>query len=393
MPENRYLFQMRNGEAVPLPSGGGPAPHIVARVKALENRFDPEGRPIALSLATADAPGIVRVGQGLSITVAAPGNSETEDSPRTGEVDPDDAVGQDTGISPASEADLSEGALENASEDAPEDAGADEGNPEPGDETPGVLSLGLHASADPALYGKGDSLNYGHVRIVDNFEEELGAADGVALSPKGVKLAWNRLFGLTEDITFTISGSWTVPETGKYTVTCVGGGGRGGTGGTGYRSDDFAYLRSGGGGGGGGSGQVVTRKVTLNKGAVITFTVGGEGGTTTFDTVSALGGGTGGTGGSGIGNGSGGPGGTPGISYSGPANAGSNGTYVNGAGSGASIAGGAGGLGGVTPYSPYGDGGNGGRGGTASTSGGYSGASGAPGNQGCIIIESPISVE
>ena len=79
MPEISRTFQMVNGKAVPLPAGGGADPGIAARVKALEDRFDPEGKPIALSLATRDTPGIVRIGAGLNITLAAPDDADSED--------------------------------------------------------------------------------------------------------------------------------------------------------------------------------------------------------------------------------------------------------------------------------------------------------------------------
>ena len=137
MPEISRTFQMVNGKAVPLPAGGGADPGIAARVKALEDRFDPEGKPIALNLATRDMPGIVRIGAGLNITPAAPDDADSED-----------VAGQDAGISLASDADASEG----DSETSPEDPEEGE-NPEQGkEETPGVLSLGPHASADADAY-------------------------------------------------------------------------------------------------------------------------------------------------------------------------------------------------------------------------------------------------
>ena len=356
MPEISRTFQLVNGEAVPLPAGGGPDPGIAARVKALEDRFDPEGKPKALSLATPHAPGIVQVGQGLNITLAAPDGTETEE------------------------------------EEAPE--------------TPGVLSLGLHASADPAVYGQGNSVNYGHVRIVDNFEEELTSADGVAISPKGVKKAWDRLFGVVDGQTFTVSGSWTVPETGQYTVTCVGGGGNGGKGGNGYyeRYSEANALRNaiagGGGGGGGGAGQVLTQKLSLTKGTVISFTVGGPGGNTVFQGITALGGGHGSPGGNGSKTSAGG-GGALGVSYGSASYAGGGGAYNDAywlSNGGQASSGGTGGIAGLTSQSPYGNGGRGGNGATsptASKDGGVgtwttAGAAGAAGNQGCIIIDSPI---
>ena len=404
MPEISRTFQMVNGKAVPLPAGGGADPGIAARVKALEDRFDPEGKPIALSLATRDTPGIVRIGAGLNITLAAPDDADSED-----------VAGQDAGISLASDADASEGDSETSPED-PEEGD----NPEQGEEeTPGVLSLGSHASADADAYGRGNPTQYGHVRIVDNFEEELSATDGVALSPKGVKRAWDRLMGVAavDGTVFTSSGSWTVPETGQYKITCVGGGGKGGNGGNGVSKygyyvnasegnscDVSCYsAASGGGGGGGGVGQVVTQRLSLTKGKTIAFTVGGPGGATTFSSITALAGGNGGNGGAGTstrnapacycgGGPSAGGGGAGGTSYGSVATDGGSGVTTTA--SGGHCTGGLPGTGAISSHNPYGNGGNGGSGATATASSRsqtFSGSAGSAGKQGCIIIESPIS--
>ena len=229
-----------------------------------------DNKPV--TLATPDAPGIVQVGAGLEVTLPTEA-AEGEEAP-----------------------------------------------------TPGVLSLRAHASEAPDAYGKGDFQFYGHVKLTDNFEEETAAEDGVAISAKGVKDAWDRLFGVVKGQTITTSGTWIVPETGDYAVTCVGGGGNGGGGGSGYSTRTYAFA-SGGGGGGGGAGQTVTMTLSLTKDAAISVTVGSASGTTSFGTdISALGGGAGGSGGNGsassyyedgtrYNSASGGSGGSSGTSY------------------------------------------------------------------------------
>ena len=294
-----------------------------------------------VTLATPDAPGIVQVGAGLEVTL------------------PTEAA---------------------KGEEAP---------------TPGILSLGAHASEDPDAYGKGNFQFYGHVKLTDNFEEETAAKDGVAISAKGVKDAWDRIAGIMEEQIITTSGIWTAPESATYSVTCVGGGGNGGSGGHGSVSfkNPGMYAGGGGGGGGGGSGQVVTKKVQLTKGDQIQCAIGGPAGTTSFGThITASGGGPGGAGGnasSSTSASSGGRGGAAGQSHSGSAAAGNTGgsTY----GMYPSTSGGAGGYGGTTSYSPYGDGGNGGNGGGTSNLDSYSGSGGVYGTQGCIIINAAIA--
>ena len=178
--------------------------------------------------------------------------------------------------------------------------------------TPGILSLGAHASEAPDAYGKGDFQFYGHVKLTDNFEEGTAAKDGVAISAKGVKDAWDRLLNLQSEVVITSSGNWTAPETATYAVTCIGGGGKGGNGSTGVASSWSACQwgsesverygsdinHGGNGGGGGGAGQTITQNVTLTKGDIIPVTVGGgAGGSATFgEHLTALGGGTGGNG-------------------------------------------------------------------------------------------------
>ena len=111
-----------------------------------------------VTLATPDAPGIVQVGAGLEVTLPTEA-AEGEEAP-----------------------------------------------------TPGILSLGAHASEAPDAYGKGDFQFYGHVKLTDNFEEETAAKDGVAISAKGVKDAWDRLLNLQSEVVITSSGNWTAPE-------------------------------------------------------------------------------------------------------------------------------------------------------------------------------------
>ena len=301
-----------------------------------------------VTLATPDAPGIVQVGAGLEVTLPTEA-AEGEEAP-----------------------------------------------------TPGILSLRAHASEAPDAYGKGDFQFYGHVKLTDNFEEETAAKDGVAISAKGVKDAWDRLFGVVKGQTITTSGTWIVPETGDYAVTCVGGGGNGGGGGSGYGTRNYAFA-SGGGGGGGGAGQTVTMSLSLTKGTAIPVTIGSASGTTSFGTyISALGGGAGGSGGNGSAShyydegvshnsASGGSGGSSGTSYGSLSTAGAPGTgLINTNGS---VSGGAGGNGGTSINGVHGNGGRGGQGGYASLGdyGYISGSAGTVGTQGCIIINSPIS--
>ena len=322
-----------------------------------------------VTLATPDAPGIVQVGAGLEVTLPTEA-AEGEEAP-----------------------------------------------------TPGILSLGAHASEAPDAYGKGDFQFYGHVKLTDNFEEETAAKDGVAISAKGVKDAWDRLLNLQSEVVITSSGNWTAPETATYAVTCIGGGGKGGNGSTGVVASWSAcqwgsesverygsYRNHGGnGGGGGGAGQTITQNVTLTKGDIIPVTVGGgAGGSTTFgEHLTALGGGTGGNGVAptyvghspsnchdGPGSFSGGPGsgGAAGFSYgSSPSGGG-----VGGGGSASwgtvpstslgYISGGNGGAGGTSTHGSYGNGGTGGNGAPVNKHSVGSASGGGNGTQGAVII-------
>lgn len=314
--------------------------------------------------ASRSSAGIVQIGEGLNITDASESSGEGEDSSTT---------------------------------------------------SPGILSLGAHHSEDYELYGKGNFQFFGHVKLTDNFEEETSAKDGVGISAAGVKAAWDRLVGAGTETIITTSGSWVVPETGQYALTCVGGGGNGGASGLSVKgqiyggSNNWYWGCGGGGGGGGGAGQTVTKTVSLTKGTSIQVVVGGAGGSTSFGShATAIGGGHGGAGGAGGGgvainggvtstfmyNTSGGSGGAAGTSYGSSSSNGGNGASVSG--NFASAYGGGGGAGGISHEGTYG---NGGRGADAPTrispgnnvAGGVSyGWGGAPGIQGCVKIRLAI---
>lgn len=248
-----------------------------------------------------------------------------------------------------------------------------------------------HAS-DTGAYGTATGLKFSHAKLTDNFELDAYAKDGIICSPFAVHQAVDRIRNALTKVTITSSQNWTVPETGSYTVTCVGGGGNGGTGGNytrnsinEYDGDSYTcYYRfaGGGGGGGGGAAQEITQTLSLTKDQQIPITIGAAGGgTTSFGThITALGGGNGGNGGNARTSSSSGTvatagsGGAAGISYNGTATAGGKGQissiiersyqchnwysagYVF-------IQGGAGGVGSNSINGVYGNGGNGGHGG------------------------------
>lgn len=231
-----------------------------------------------------------------------------------------------------------------------------------------------HASTDPAAYGQATAQLYSHVKLTDNFELGTQAINGVICTPYALQQAVARLTSAAGTHLITASTTYVVPETGTYTITCVGGGGMGGTGGRGSEgvNDDWT-LWSGGGAGGGGAGQTRTLTVKITKGTSIPIIVGGSGGNTSFGSyLTALAGSRGNDGGNAHGCGcsadnmndyrSGGPGtgGLGGYSYGSLAVAGSSGTggnqsysYYNG---------GVGGNGGVSQDGTYGNGGKGGNG-------------------------------
>lgn len=238
-----------------------------------------------------------------------------------------------------------------------------------------------HASTDPAAYGQATAQVYSHVKLTDNFELGTQAINGVICTPYALQQAAARLTSVAGTHLITSSTTYVVPETGTYTITCVGGGGMGGTGGRGsegaYHPCEYCnmvwYLWSGGGAGGGGAGQTRTLTVKLTKGTSIPIVVGGSGGNTSFGSyLTALAGGSGSNGGNAYGCGcscgntndynSGGPGGggSGGYSYGSLAVGGASGT-----GGGQSYSyynGGVGGNGGVSQEGTYGNGGKGGNG-------------------------------
>ncbi|MGE4311293.1 hypothetical protein [Desulfovibrio sp.] len=266
---------------------------------------------------------------------------------------------------------------------------------------PGTLSLAAHSDESGAKYGRGDSQFFGHVKLTDDFEQDADATSGISISPKGVKTAFDRVVGILGEQIITSSRTWVVPETGRYSITAVGGGGNGGSGGGGARSSweqwemtNWGHA-SGGGGGGGGSGERTTTTVQLTKGASYSLTIGGAGGTTSFGALlTARGGGHGSPGGSGYVVYSelgyytpyAGGGGGAGSSYGGGAGNGGGGQTFTGQYN-APVYGGGGGYGGTSVDGYYGNGGAGGAGGGVSGGSVYGAAGGAAGRQGCIKIK------
>ena len=277
-----------------------------------------------------------------------------------------------------------------------------------------------HASTDPAAYGQATAQVYSHAKLTDNFELGTQAINGVICTPYALQQAVARLTSVAGTQLITSSTTYIVPETGTYTVTCVGGGGNGGRGGNGSARWDaysqtcitgcednsvYSEAHSGGGGGGGGAGQVITRQLSLTKGTSIPIIVGGVSGTTTFGThITALGGGAGGNGGNartgdGCSTGNRGSAGAVGVSYGTTSTAGTAGyssvnvfcSNLSGNPGFVSVSGSSGGFSGKSLDGVYGNGGDGGQGGGANSSfysgpTGYSGTSGASGTQGCVKI-------
>lgn len=85
---------------------------------------------------------------------------------------------------------------------------------------------------------------------------------------------------------FTASTTWTCPWSGRWSVTCIGGGGKGAayskrTSAQGTASStDYTHLYNGGAGGG--AGYVVTKTVTLTKGTAYAVVVGAAAGNSSF---------------------------------------------------------------------------------------------------------------
>ena len=277
-----------------------------------------------------------------------------------------------------------------------------------------------HASTVASDYGQATAQVYGHVKVTDNFELGTQAISGIICSPYALKQAVTRLTGVAGTTLITSSVTYVVPETGTYTVTCVGGGGNGGKGGNGSARWDaysqtciigcedhsvYSEAHSGGSGGGGGAGQVITRQLSLTKGTSIPIIVGGVSGTTTFGThITAFGGGAGGNGGDaragdGCSTGNHGGAGALGVSYGTASTAGVSGSSsinvfcsnLSGNPGFVSVSGASGGFSGKSLDGVYGNGGDGGLGGGANSSfysgpAGYSGTYGTSGTQGCVKI-------
>lgn len=261
-----------------------------------------------------------------------------------------------------------------------------------------------HTSTDPNEYGQATAQKYSHVKLTDEFDSTSQAIDGIVCTPLALKKASDRLLGVVGTTLITSSTQYVVPETGTYTITCVGGGGYGGTGGRSWINTDgwectgpdglccgnpgicCWLMSSGGGGGGGGAGQVIVKEVYLTKGTVVAITIGGAGGNTTFGTyVTGLAGGRGSNGGA--------PGaGAAGTSYGNTASNGGGGDYRDHGTVGFDwIKGGAGGNGAVSLEGTYGNGGKGGAGGSIyfhdATNYYTTGAAGGTnGTQGCVKI-------
>lgn len=268
-----------------------------------------------------------------------------------------------------------------------------------------------HASTDHAAYGQATAQVYSHAKLTDNFELGTQAINGVICTPYALQQAVSRILNVATTTLLTESGTWVVPETGVYTVTCVGAGGNGGNGGNGAvgvwltsesgevpQYGNGAY--SGGAGGGGGAGQVTTTNISLTRGQSIAVTIGASpSGSTTFGTyITSLGGSSGTSGTSAVyphdfTAGSAGYAGSAGFSYGSVATSGQNGTAVEvtsggGGANNISTADAIGGSAGVSINGTFGNGGRGGNGGGASfpPEGARAGATGARGVQGCVLI-------
>jgi len=126
-----------------------------------------------------------------------------------------------------------------------------------------------HSSAD-TIYGLGSTTKYGHVKIVNNLTTSE-SADGQALGPSQGKILADRLTNVEAHnvVTFTASGSWTVPAgVKKVDVFLVGGGGGGGA----NMYDDAC-------GSGGGTGGIFKfyPAITVTPGVSIPITIGAGG--------------------------------------------------------------------------------------------------------------------
>lgn len=265
-----------------------------------------------------------------------------------------------------------------------------------------------HAETD-SVYGSGTAQEYGHVKLTDDFELGTQAVNGIACTPQALHKAVARLTALPKEQLFTTSTPWVCPESGTYTITCVGGGGQGGTGGYGTKgfcscSSPDGYCRpyiSGAGGGGGGAGQTTAKAVQCTKDFMYDITVGGPAGRTIFgnDIVVGLPGGTGGTGGNGlIPTGCSpqyGSGGSVGVNYGTGGSSGQRSNYIYSTGCTPAVPASQGGVGATSIFgSGFGSGGHGGAGRTNvqeckdNQQGPYGGTTGT---QGCVKITYPLS--
>lgn len=262
-----------------------------------------------------------------------------------------------------------------------------------------------HATDTP-VYGAGTAQEYGHVKLTDNFELGTQAIDSIACTPQALHQAVARLIALPKEQLFTSSTTWTCPETGAYTITCVGGGGSGGSGGYGafcinnISDGGTRHYVSGAGGGGGGAGQTLIKTIQCTKNTVYGISVGAARGTSSFgaNLVVGLPGGNGGKGGNSSYTADSctphpGSGGNLGISYGINGSNGSSGIHKTGGDCIPAVSPGIGGSGANSLFGAYGQGGIGGNGQTNTqecsdrAQGPYSGTIGT---QGCIKIVYPL---
>lgn len=392
-------------------------PGISTQVKALEEK---------VQTATPDKLGLVRIGQGISVDETGLISTEsitlaTPDAPGIVQVG--------AGLEVTLPTEAAEG------EEAP---------------TPGVLSLGAHASSAGSAYGQGSSTQFGHLKVVDTWDSGSKASDGIALSPAGVVDAITAAGGkisvtgaamaadgiaispaganamiaaaqwdITPDwegnggtdigtilddggLLVTKSGSVTL-EDGIYLMVAVGGGGQGGKPTQQKISSKYVYRHGGGGA------AAIPVNITTQLEGTVTFNVAGGMGTTSISTTSnvvlsaAPGASAGGAPASAVGGGQGGvnPGTITSVSSQSPAAGASNSC------SGGSAGGNNGGGGGEGSKFSYGGcsiqanngtgyydyGGRGGYGYGAGGGGGYGGAGGAAnynggaGSQGAVYIK------
>lgn len=271
-------------------------PGISTQIKALEEK---------VQTATPDKIGLVRIGQGISVDETGlistePVTLATPDAPGIVQVG--------AGLEVTLPTKAAEG------EEAP---------------TPGILSLGAHASSAGNAYGQGSSTQFGHLKVVDTWDSGSKASDGIALSPAGVVDAITAAGGkisvtgaamaadgiaispaganamiaaaqwdITPDwegnggtdigtilddggLLVTKSGSVTL-EDGIYLMVAVGGGGQGGKPRQTSDSDGYNWTRYNGGGGA----AAIPVNITTQLEGAVTFNVAGGMGTTSISTTS-----------------------------------------------------------------------------------------------------------